>query len=53
MENFLEKSMFLVLQKRKFTTVSANSRVAYVIPFDLGLLANSIMRFYRFWAGKK
>jgi hypothetical protein len=26
--------------------------VAYVIPFALGLLANSIMRFYRFWAEK-
>jgi hypothetical protein len=29
------------------------SREAYVIPFILGLLANSIMRIYRFWAGKK
>jgi hypothetical protein len=29
------------------------SRVSFVIPFALGHLANSVMRFYRFWAGKK
>jgi hypothetical protein len=28
------------------------SSVSYVIPFALRLLANSIMRFYGFWAGK-
>jgi hypothetical protein len=34
-------------------TISLYSRVSYVIPFVLGLMTNSIMRFYRFWARKK
>jgi hypothetical protein len=39
--------------KFKMATKIKFSYVAKRLSFALGLLANSIMRFYRFWAGKK